>query len=619
MNGARDIDARLAELQAAMLHLEAFESASIQAAPPERRPSLRNLLHYLALRRHDLRELQMGLASLGLSSLGRSEPAVLDQVSRVRRALAALIGAPEPLMPDSPVTFESGPRVLTRAAEALLGPEPDSRRVRIMATMPTEAAGDPGLVERLLAAGMDVMRINCAHDTPTEWERIVEHLRAARDRVGRACRVLVDIAGPKARTGPISPGPSVIRWNPPRDELGALRHASVIRLTAKPLPTTPEPPPMAPVPWSATLPIPAALAAKLRPGSELRFTDCRGLPRRLTIHARAGDDWLAHSPHAAYVTPGTRLVLSHGKDDTVEGEVGALPPIPRVVTLNTGEELVLTADPSPGVPEVRDAGGVVVQAARIPFTLPEAFADVAVGHRVMLDDGKIAGVIVSTSPGELRVRVTRCRPGARLAADKGVNLPDTPLSIPALTPRDLEDLSWAATRADMIGYSFVRTPEDVELLRGALQGVRGTHLGVVLKIETRAAFERLPALLAAAMRWPAAGVMIARGDLAVELGWERTAEVQEEILWLCEAAHTPVIWATQVLETLAKKGLPSRSEITDAAMGERAECVMLNKGPFIVDAVRTLDDILRRMAGHQSKKRAMMRPLRVAGPSPDRL
>jgi pyruvate kinase len=106
--------------------------------------------------------------------------------------------------------------------------------------------------------------------------------------------------------------------------------------------------------------------------------------------------------------------------------------------------------------------------------------------------------------------------------------------------------------------------------------------------------------------------MIARGDLAVECGYERLAEVQEEILWMCEAAHMPVIWATQVLENLAKGGVPSRAEITDAAMGERAECVMLNKGPYVVEAVRALDDILRRMQAHQAKKKSMLRSLKIA-------
>jgi pyruvate kinase len=83
-------------------------------------------------------------------------------------------------------------------------------------------------------------------------------------------------------------------------------------------------------------------------------------------------------------------------------------------------------------------------------------------------------------------------------------------------------------------------------------------------------------------------------------------------MWIAEAAHVPVIWATQVLETLAKKGHPSRSEITDAAMGERAECVMLNKGPFVTDAVRMLDNVLRRMQDHQAKKSALLRPLNLA-------
>ena len=133
-----------------------------------------------------------------------------------------------------------------------------------------------------------------------------------------------------------------------------------------------------------------------------------------------------------------------------------------------------------------------------------------------------------------------------------------------------------------------------------------------MKIETRKAFENLPNLILTAMRTPSLGIMIARGDLAVECGYQRLAEIQEEILWICEAAHVPVIWATQVLESLAKKGIPSRSEITDAAMGERAECVMLNKGPYAVTAVRVFADILRRMQAHQEKKRSMLRQLRLA-------
>jgi pyruvate kinase len=164
----------------------------------------------------------------------------------------------------------------------------------------------------------------------------------------------------------------------------------------------------------------------------------------------------------------------------------------------------------------------------------------------------------------------------------------------------------------VVELSFANRAPDVELLQQHLERLGNPSLAIVLKIETRCGFENLPEMLLSAMRSPCCGVMIARGDLAVECGFERLAEVQEEILWICEAAHVPVIWATQVLESLAKQGMPSRAEITDAAMGHRAECVMLNKGPHVVTAVRVLDDILLRMQSHQTKKQAMLRELRLA-------
>lgn len=249
--------------------------------------------------------------------------------------------------------------------------------------------------------------------------------------------------------------------------------------------------------------------------------------------------------------------------------------------------------------------------AMISCTLPEVFAQVRRGERIWFDDGRIGGVIRRASPKQLRVEITEARVGGEtLPADKGINLPDSDLHLPALTARDIQDLATVARHADLIGLSFAQSAADVHALLGHLRGLGASDLGVILKIETRRGFEHLPEMLLAAMACQSAGVMIARGDLAVECGYERLAEVQEEILWACEAAHMPVVWATQVLETLAKTGVPSRAEITDAAMGERAECVMLNKGPHIQEALRTLDNILRRMQEHQTKKRPLLRALK---------
>ena len=256
---------------------------------------------------------------------------------------------------------------------------------------------------------------------------------------------------------------------------------------------------------------------------------------------------------------------------------------------------------------------------KLPFeitcSVAPVFAALKPGHRVFIDAGKIDAKVESAGPGRAVLIVTRTGPkGGKLTAEKGLNFPDTYLALGALTAEDLKALDFVVAHADIVGYSFVQGPADVAELQKELAArlSAGAHLpALIAKIETRRAVERLPAIIVQAAARQPFGVMIARGDLGVELGYERLAEIQEEILWLCEAAHVPVIWATQVLERLVTKGTPSRAEMTDAAMGERAECVMLNKGPYVARGVAVLDDILTRMQAHQRKKSAQLRELHV--------
>jgi hypothetical protein len=258
------------------------------------------------------------------------------------------------------------------------------------------------------------------------------------------------------------------------------------------------------------------------------------------------------------------------------------------------------------------AQGRRAEAASIPCTLDAVFRDAKAGHRILFDDGKIEGVIRAVQPHRLRVVITRAAPqGSKLRPEKGINLPDTELAVPALSAKDLQDLRFAVKNSDIASLSFVNRPEDVLLLRKHLAKMRRPNMAVVLKIETLAAYRHLPGILLAGMQSSPLGIMVARGDLAVEAGLDRLSELQEDILWICEAAHIPVIWATQVLEGLAKKGLPSRAEVTDAAMSGRAECVMLNKGPHMLAAIRFLNNVLLRMQQHQYKKRDLLRRLDI--------
>ena len=238
-------------------------------------------------------------------------------------------------------------------------------------------------------------------------------------------------------------------------------------------------------------------------------------------------------------------------------------------------------------------------------TLPEVLDAVERGAPAAIDDGKIWATVEAVGPAGPELRVTRTRPGGvKLKADKGLNFPGTALPAPSLTAEDRRALATVVEIADLVGYSFVQRAADIDDLLEALAAgpPPARPLGVVAKIETELAFRNLPEIVVRAAGRLPFGVMVARGDLGVEVGFSRLSEVQEEILWLAEAAQVPVVWATEVLASVVKHGVAARGEFTDAAMSARAECVMLNKGAFVADGVTTLADVLRRAERHLDKK-----------------
>jgi len=271
--------------------------------------------------------------------------------------------------------------------------------------------------------------------------------------------------------------------------------------------------------------------------------------------------------------------------------------------LRIGDDILLSRDLVPNV------GDIAFQVRCEPR---EILDDVTIGDRVAIDDGKLSGPIIRRTHDGLVARMEKGRlKGVKLKPQKGLNFPGVALKLDPLTPQDLIDLDFVIQNADMVGYSFVQSADHVVQLQRELAARRTDwrKLALVAKIETPQSVHNLPQIIVqTAGRQPLA-IMIARGDLGVEIGFTRLAEMQEEILWLCEAAHIPAIWATQVLEGLVTKGLASRGEMTDAAMAGRAECVMLNKGANVMAAVEMLDRLMRRMAEHQVKKTPTLRAL----------
>ena len=220
----------------------------------------------------------------------------------------------------------------------------------------------------------------------------------------------------------------------------------------------------------------------------------------------------------------------------------------------------------------------------------------------------------------MRATIRRAHPAQRAGARNLVrypelrrHVPESELLLPALTRRDFQDPVFASVHAYVVELSFVNRARDVRALRRRPGGGKTAPPAVTLKIETRRGFSRLPQILLAALRLAVCGVVIARGDSAVECGDERPADGQEENLRLCETAHVTAVRATQAPETSVKRGIPARAEITYAAMGERPGRIMLAKGSHSVEAVQASDRILRRMEPRPYKKRAALRRLAVAG------
>lgn len=634
---------------------EETHRAQINKVAPEHRQGAINLLHYAALRNHDVRPLQAQLANLGATRLTTAEPAVLARLQAARNVLSAYAGEALPFASNHLTdAFAQADNLLDQRADRLLGLPKEGAHSRIMVTIPAEAADNPAIIADFIDAGMDIARINCAHDDAQTWLRMINTIRACAQQAGRNIIITMDLAGPKVRTGEIKYGPEVVKARVRRNIAGATIHPSRIWITAHH-----EPPAEAEANTKAAsekeqvpadsvdnedttapagMDIPADIASlpgrdiipiqveqrflnALREGMQISCYDNRNRSRTFTVERlyTESDHTGSTSAVAALLEGQQNAYISNHtilRADYLRTRVFGIPAAEQKLNLHIGDRLILTDATVVCDPDLDTI-------PRISCTLPEAVAAVQVGEPVLFDDGALASRCVEKTKNEdgtwdVTVEVTRAKPqGTNLAAHKGINMPDTDLPLASLTDDDVEALRFVTQHADVANVSFIRNAGDVAYLLEKVEEIaassedpqKARQVGLVLKVETIPAYQGLADVLIEGMRHPNLGVMIARGDLAVELGFDRMAEVPRLIAQMCEAAHIPVILATQVLEDLAKTGLPTRAEITDAAYALRNEAVMLNKGPHVTDAIRVLDQLSRKLGASQRKNRQMLRKI----------
>ena len=569
-------------------------------ACPTESKSAKNLAHYLALRRHDLRPIQEELAEAGISSLGRCEAHVMHTLHRVVTLLQRGYSPAAPAITElsGGPTYHDGRNVLSQNSEILFGPQDHGRSTRIMVTLPSEAADDEQLVRDLLSGGMNCARINCAHDDRDRWHAMVKNIIEARHHTGRPCTILMDLAGHKIRTRLEPQSPTRLKLRP-IDQNGGTETANVLlypdNLSVRKM-------------HIPAVAVPHKMFTEIRAGDRFRIRTANGKTRRIhLVQPDAEGNWLGRCRKKVTIDLASLVDWQRrdadGRFQTIDAfSFSGFAAEPEELRLYVHDRLLLTR----GEAESPNLDGT----NSIGCSHPEIVDALEPNQWVWFDDGKLGAIVDVVDHRGAWLHVAHSRPnGVKLRSDKGINLPETSLKLPCLTAKDLDDLDFICRHADMVGFSFVQSAEDMLVLMNELHKRDATHLAIIAKIETRVAVKNLPAIIFSTLGKHPLGIMIARGDLAVELGGVRMAEIQEELLWLCEAAHVPVVWATQVLEGLAKKGVSTRPELTDAAMSGRAECVMLNKGPHILEAVSMLNSILIRMQDHQQKKSSRLRAL----------
>ncbi|GER46699.1 spermidine synthase [Striga asiatica] len=599
-NGNRE--SVLDKLKAFHLHILAMEqwnSSRLKTCHQNYSASSTNLLHYLSLKSLDTQQINEELSAAGLLNLDTIHTHVFSSLSACIQTLLSSrsdslhrLTIPSKDHPihevlDTEKSDLGMTSMIKRASsnrDRLMGKLQGQKKSHIMVTIGQEVVENDVQVADLINSGTTIFRINCAHGNPEIWSKMISTVRKSAGLLEKPCRVLMDLAGPKLRTGRFKEGPCVVKVSPKRGPYGNTARGAHVWLAHQG-----SGPPPAHLSPDVILHVDGPkFLDELEIDDTVRFSDARGKRRSLTISSKypifSGTGFMAKCFDTSYIESGTvlRVKKKKGKKNKKSrvGFVVDIPPAEQFVRLRAGDLLTISRDSS--------------DEHRVTCPSGYLFDSVKPGDPIAFDDGKIWGVVKGTSFSEVVVTVTHAGPrGTKLGSEKSINIPESEIRYEGLTSKDLVDLDFVAANADMVGVSFIRDVGDIVVLRRELEKRKVSNLGVVLKIETRGGFEKLPLLVLEAMKMGnPLGVMIARGDLAVECAWEKLADIQDEIISICKAAHVPVILATQVLESLVKTGVPSRAEIVDAANGRRASCVMLNKGKHIVEAVSTLDTIL---------------------------
>lgn len=569
----------------------------------ETNQSMQNLQAYLKLRSLDITKLQNQLASIGLSSLGRAQSCVINSVNQDIFILSQLLNKEYNQTQNdiNALNYDDAKAIMIKNCEVFGNTEKEDKfKTRVMVTLPSEAADSPVLIEKLIRNGASVLRINTAHDNADTWNQMAQFIKNENKKQNKDTKIYVDLAGPKNRTQKIEKIFRPFRigsWrNPKTVELlpvsleGALTSKGLKDELGN---------------RKSTLVVSDEFFEECKNAKEIIFDDFeRERTQTYSLSTKNGRVFFEADKKITIFENTTCEIEDFESTNNIMSKLYNYEMLPQEIRLFKSQKIIITHKNILGQANFKYQD--TIYAGIVGCTNKEIFPYVKTGDEIFIDDGKIGCKVIDTNDLGLVCEVFLAKEsGTILKEEKGINFPSTDLMIDAITEVDKENFEHIVEFADIIGLSFAQTAEDIKTLQDMLREKGKTSTAIAPKIETKTALRNLPKILETLIKWENHALMIARGDLAIEVGFVNLPYIQEEILNICEAAHVPVIYATQILEGQMKNNLPSRAEVTDAAIAQKADCVMLNKGPYVTDTVVILKNILRQMHTLFQKNRSL--------------
>ncbi len=551
-----------------------------------------NMQDFLTLKKDDLRSLQVELMMQGLSSLSRSHMHLLYTIEHELELLGCMLDKEESAKYDAISPLDAHRQIEERGAFI----KGQKEKNAVMLTLPSNASEDINFRKVLHKESITAVRINTAHDSPEIWKEMAKMVKNINQKYREACplKIYVDLAGPKIRTGEIKK-----RTEPFRICTKDMKTFMLVPATGNITHLIDE----EGAHRSAVIAVDDEFYGHLKHADMIEINDHDRKTRFYKIDTWTRDQCTVKCGKKVEISSQTELKIQQDKRQYRITTPINFKMVPEEIRVFEGDKIVLSGKTALGH-VVENADFKAIVSLKMDKHL---FGYLKEQDRVYIDDGKIKLRVIEQREDELLCRVERANvSGKVIKEEKGINFPDSSLDIAAITEEDKENLQHIVGFADIIGISFTQTQKDVQMLKELLRD--NNHIAIVTKIETNQGVHNLPHILSALSTWHNSAVMVARGDLAIEVGFENLAAVQGEIFDLCEAAHTPVIYATQILENLMKKNLPSRAEIIDASISHRADCVMLNKGPFAQRTIEVLEKIIASMQPNFYKSQPLLSP-----------